>query len=251
MDQPFEQFGFFIELTKDLSPTLRQQGGGESMHHSAGAAAETRYIYKQVIKQAIQILGPLSTVVVGLGLGYIEISWAQVVYELGLEPNALMTLDSFESNEALRKQFYSWFMLDKHLATQIIYDQLNEHLQPGSPVDAIQKILKINFLKSGKLAGDFISDRMISSKWNVICYDLFSQKTTINLWEEDFLCEFIKVHCAADCVFTTYASTKSLKNVLFAAGFLLLERPGFANKRESTLAVRGRFKDDSVVFQTF
>ena len=50
-------------------------------------------------------------------------------------------------------------------------------------------------------------------------------------------------------MFSTYASTRGLKEALAAAGFTRLHRKGFSGKRESTLAVRGEIMLSA--FQTF
>ncbi len=97
MIQDFRQIGFLIETTKDGSPTLRFQNQGESMHHSGGAAAETNYIYGDLISKTLQVLKQdCKTCVVGLGLGYIEIAWAQALISQNLRSDDLLTLDSFE-----------------------------------------------------------------------------------------------------------------------------------------------------------
>jgi len=78
-----------------------------------------------------------------------------------------------------------------------------------------------------------------NKRWHVMCFDAFSKKSSATLWTEEFLNSFLENHTHADCVFTTYACTSQLKRVLKKHGFSLINRPGFAGKRESTLAMRG------------
>jgi hypothetical protein len=257
VDNSFEQFGFTIELTKDLSPTLRLNEAAylnESMHHSGGAATETTYIYKNPIRQAMRIsrqfapFKPMHTVVVGLGLGYIEISWAQILEELQMNPGPGLSLDSFESVVGLKSSFQNWVC---NLNPNKVYSDIANSLSQFSSESAVKKILNENLGQNGNLFGDILLAPVTSKKWNMICYDAFSKKVSQPLWDEAFLKKFLTEHAADDCVFTTYASTSTLKKVLSEEKFTLLNRPGFSGKRESTLAIRGFFKDDSSLFQTF
>ena len=62
---------FSQEITADGSPTLKST---EKMHHWAGAASETIYIYGDAVSLAQQKLNSaeIQYLVLGLGLGYIE-----------------------------------------------------------------------------------------------------------------------------------------------------------------------------------
>ncbi len=256
MKQPFEQIGFFLELTKDGSPTLRlgkDIQSGESMHHSFGAAAETNYIYKSVISEALQSklrqasLDEFKTAIVGLGLGYIEISWAQSLILNQQSPSDLVCFESFEVVPELRSSFRSWV---EEAENNPLYDQISEKLQPQIEVSLVKKVLQQALARQSQLRGDILNEPL-QQKWNVICYDAFSQKTSSPLWEESFLNRLLLENAHTDCVFTTYACTSLLKKVLIEHNFLFIKRPGFAGKRDSTIALRGAFKDDATIFRTF
>lgn len=256
MNQPFTDIGFFLEITKDGSPTLRRGQkivDGESMHHSGGAAAETNYIYKSVLSKAIHCFAlerphaALKTVVVGLGLGYIEISWAQALIESNRQASAWLTLDSFEIISELRERYSNWVDGDENLP---IYNQISEKLNPMVEVNKVRKTLQQAYRNGSKLHKDIISPPA-GHQWNVICYDAFSQKTDSPLWSYEFLDLFLKQHAASDCVFSTYACTGVLKKVLVENGFYLIKRLGFNSKRDSTIALRGAFMQDLAAFQTF
>lgn len=267
MIKRFEQIGFSLETTKDLSPTLRtlqnnttenkqntENASLESMHHSGGAATETYYIYGCVLQYAKQIFNtPYSTCIVGLGLGYIEYCWAMT--QLNAKFRSENSLISFEINPELKKIFLEGLQSGTHKTeVQDFSKAIINHLRPHFNLDNNKTEIDTNFLvkhflneamKSNqfRLESDFISQILktsqANSKWNVICYDAFSQKTNSQLWQESFLENLIENFTAPDCLFTTYACTGSLKRALKKFDFRLIERPGFNGKRDSTLAIRG------------
>ncbi len=236
MKNEFTQTRFALEITKDGSPTLRLPDG-ESMHHSGGAAAETVYIYKSVISEALRLKPGAHTCVVGLGMGYIEISWAQC------GPEASATLTSFEIEEELRSAFQSWV----ESAEPGIYDGISALLDPSAQIGAVKR-----HLSAVQIFSDIRSFGGPASPWNVVCYDAFSRKTNEELWSAGFLSEFLKKFCGDDCVFTTYGCTGVLKKALRENDFMVIQRPSFNGKRDSTLALRGVFKEYSQnFFRTF
>lgn len=238
MKTQIAQISFTTEITKDGSPTLKASESGETMHHSGGAASETKYIYKDVLEWAYGCQAQLKTCVVGLGLAYIEISWAQVLVRLSLKPTAHLYLTSFETNEDLKKNFLNFINEDGEVNS--VYAEINRHLHAQADLSQVKEVLKQN-VELESLRGDLITCAPKDKKWNLICYDAFSSKTTEALWRKEFLDQFIREHCEEDCVFTTYACTGNLKKTLLQNRFSLIERKGFSGKRESTLALRGGF----------
>lgn len=256
MINPFEQFGFYLEITNDGSPTLRLSSGSERMHHSAGAAAETKYIYGSNIEKGLELFlkGQLAdkdfnTAVVGLGLGYIEMCWAMALLKNKVEVDLKINFESYENSEILKTGFLNWIEEDK---SESLYDLILEKLDPQASRPAIKKIIKDSLNLNSKICGDFFKYKEQSLiKFHIICYDAFSQQTENRIWQENFLNEFLKEKAAVDCIVTTYACTGNLKRALAQNDFVLIKRPGFDGKRDSTLAVRGRFKDYLEIFQTF
>lgn len=275
MKNAFRQTSFSVEITKDGSPTLRLPGDGESMHHAAGAAGETRYIYKSVMDSALQLKPDSRTCVVGLGLGYIEISWAlgrlAARHRAGGTPvpqAEAAALTSFEIDAGLRESFLAWLQSP----APALYDDICRDLQAGAtpaglaaagtaPTPAtlispeeIKEILRTNYGRE-PLQGDlrdYLRNPPAGHRWNVVCYDAFSSRTNSDLWSAEFLQEFLERHCAPDCVLTTYACTGVLKKALAANGFEFLKRPGFSGKRDSSLGLRGVFRECSPnFFRTF
>ncbi|MCC2678856.1 MAG: hypothetical protein K0R29_1432 [Pseudobdellovibrio sp.] len=244
MKNEFAQTPFTIEITEDGSPTLRLQlptgSDGESMHHSGGAAAETEYIYKSVIEIALRRLPDLKMAVVGLGLGYIEISWA--IACLKQNKNLQSRFISFETDEGLKKNFLEWLNGSAHS----IYSDVCKAMDANSSIENVKEIIRKNLAEEPKaLRGDLISDYDRNNSYNLICFDAFSKKTSESLWTEEFLTGFLKQSAHQDCVFTTYACTGALKRALKNNGFTLIERFRFKSKRESTLAVRGIFTSET------
>lgn len=246
MKNEFAQTPFTIEITEDGSPTLRLQGPdnsvGESMHHSGGAAAETEYIYKSVIEAAIQRLPDLQMAVVGLGLGYIEISWA--IACLKQKSNLQSSIISFETEEELKKNFNRWLIDDG----PAIYDDVCRAMDSSVTIQEIKKILKKN-AGTFPIKGNLLTDYDKNNSYQLICFDAFSKKTSEELWTEEFLTEFLGKASHHDCIFTTYACTGALKRSLKSNGFQLIERLRFKSNRESTLAVRGLFTSE-MIFRT-
>ncbi|MBY0451839.1 MAG: hypothetical protein K2P92_02310, partial [Bdellovibrionaceae bacterium] len=85
---------------------------------------------------------------------------------------------------------------------------------------------------------------------NLICFDAFSQQTSQELWSPDFLTRFLAESAHEDCVLTTYACTGHLKKALRDNGFEVIQRPAFRGYRDSTLALRGRFKSLASLYRT-
>lgn len=232
MRSPSKQF--IPETTSDDSPTLRLISDSsldlvtraESMHHSGGAASETQYIYGNPIRQALSIDPEINFLVVGLGLGYIEMLIASEARG--------RAITSYEIDPELRQNFLEWSQgSEKFEIYNLACRSLK--LEPELIRSQIQK----NHLNLG---AELSLNTVFEQKSHVICFDAFSQKTSGTLWTEEFLDYFIIHACEQDCIFTTYACTGLLKRTLGKHNFHFEKRPGFIGKRDSTLAVRGKFK---------
>lgn len=237
MSIKFSTSSFTVEFTGDNSPTLRLPENGESMHHSGGAASETLYIYKTPMDWAYSQMSHATTCVVGLGLGYIEISWAFGRLQSN-KGSVLPRLISYEKDESLRQSFIRWMITE---TDEDIYCRIAQGLGvENSQIKNICQYLDENF-KSNPICDDLLQDHK-PREFNIVCYDAFSSKTNSELWSSEFLNKFIAEKCAEDCLFTTYACTGNLKSVLRESGFLFIKRPGFQGKRDASLALRGCFR---------
>jgi hypothetical protein len=237
MKPDFAQLGFIIEETSDGSPTLRLADGEERMHHSGGAAAETNYIYTHPLRNALAVKPDASTCVVGLGLGYIEMAWALC------RPRGDALLFTYEVVSPLKNNFRNWIFG----GADALYDRIADCLQPGASIEDVKSRLATNYSKN-----DIRDDIRVQTgeRWNIVCFDAFSTKTSADLWSDRFFSDFFEHSCAEDCVFTTYGCTGVLKRSLLKHGFTLVPRKSFSGKRDSTLAVRGAFTSVSA-FRTF
>ncbi|MCM2352262.1 MAG: MnmC family methyltransferase [Pseudobdellovibrio sp.] len=242
---------FVIELTADGSPTLRLKSSNalhpekmpESMHHSGGAAAETLYIYTGPFKNTLQALSELkqnqlSVGVVGLGLGYIELS---VLQNLAANPAISANLTSFEKEAELVEAFTAWLNGKENKTYDLICEKLSADKN---------KIQNYSRLLDWKKLGELTAETSILQPFHFIAYDAFSQFTDGPLWTDEFLDFFLTQLCAKDCVFATYACTGNLKRALQRNGFLFIKRPGFSGKRDATLALRGEFIALRYLFQS-
>ncbi|MBC7467369.1 MAG: hypothetical protein H7256_15370 [Bdellovibrio sp.] len=254
-NQSFNELGYTVELTRDDSPTLRlkptdeeirTQRMSEAMHHSGGAALESWYIYGDVIGKVFQNaskIEPIKVCSVGLGLGYIEMIWALCAVHHKQKVQSSIQIDSFEIDPGLVSFFLSWIRQENKVSSAV-YDLAFQKLVEANPLFSAHLKVEVQNLLSSSLSQNFclhknVRDFKKTKRWDVVCYDAFSKKFSEDIWREDFLNEFLKNHCSDDCVFTTYAYTAELRRVLEQHNFIFIERPGFCNKRKSTLAVRG------------
>ena len=239
------------------------------MHHFDGAAGESWYVYGLPLRQALLLeaqnknspsLTQFKVVSVGLGLGYIEILWSLLKAEFTKPLKGheyLMTLDSFEKIESLQQNFLAWIE-DQTQASSEFYDLAFQKLVAGMPaLEALSSLKEFKDFFRLEIKTEKINlyqdllEYSEAKKWNFICFDAFSKNTDQCLWNSDFLDSFFERYSDTDCIFSTYAATTQLKQVLVKHRFTLIKRVGYSGKRECTLAVRGKFTDDIKIFQTF
>ena len=233
MNSPSKQF--ITELTADGSPTLRiktensanfsSENRPESMHHSAGAATETKYIYGEAARLLKKTVVHPQICVVGLGLGYIELLMAEIFSEF--------IIWSYEADDELSQSFLNW--LEQKKSHLFIYDEVVKSLALDKEY-ILGQMKKNSLVIKGALNLSTLTEGV--QQFNLICFDAFSSKTTSALWTEEFLDFFIQKMCHKSCVFVTYACTGVLKRALKKNGFTLLPKKGFTGKRDCTLAFR-------------
>ena len=232
--------------TKDKSPSLilGSDGLSEMMHNSHGAFKESLYIYESALIQAHkQEHLALSVYSLGLGLGYNE--WISLGY--CLKHKLSLKLQTSESEQWLYtvlKQIVGLESADQsfqdvYKAMIQVIELVCEHYEL-KPKDMIQSAHKLLASSDWKLYGALTNESLaLIEPVTVVFYDAFSKKMSPELWQEEFLTNFL-LHTAAPegCVFSTYACTGSLKRSLKQSGFHLIPRQGFEGKRESTLAIK-------------
>ncbi|HWU43667.1 MAG TPA: MnmC family methyltransferase [Bdellovibrio sp.] len=270
----WQEIGFEIEITGDGSPSLRlltsvdpSKDRGESMHHSGGAASETDLIYGEPIREIFGKISKPHFLVVGLGLGYIELVIAREALRAGVGAGTSSGVEvglitSYESVPELRESFFGW-LHGEALGAEIqqIYDLVLEHVLKGAESTAVptlasasspaprstssapdlspssvKSFLRQHFSKIEDIRGALHSEVTLESKYHCILYDAFSSKTSPFLWEEDFLNRLLASGTSEQSVLSTYACKGTLKRALKNQGFEVFAREGFKGKRNSTLA---------------
>lgn len=241
------EIGFEIETTGDGSPSLRllesvdpTKYRGESMHHSGGAGAETLLIYGQTATQVFEKQNAPHFVVVGLGLGYIEMTIARQALLVDKE---IGRITSFESVPELRSYFWHWLYEGRTAMNETIwqtYEWVARSVigETGLSIEDLKKRLRPLFTKESEIHGPLDSDFKLPDRYHGIMYDAFSSKTTPHLWDEDFLYRFLVEGAAEFSIFSTYACRGSLKRALQKSGFEVLIREGFQGKRNSTWGLK-------------
>ena len=222
------------------------------MHHSGGAATETAYIYTTPLEKTLkawpfkdlkQFRQSFNIAVVGLGLGYIETSLIGLLQKESFLQAAQIT--SFEKESALIESFKTHFTLsgENSVHQKMLQSVCEIHNFDESQLFDLMKVVIKNDYPQIRLdlKTELNKDTQLDSPFHYIAFDAFSQKTDHPLWTEEFLNYFIDQAASPDCLFTTYACTGLLKQTLKKHGFTLIPRLGFQGKRDSTLAVRGRF----------
>lgn len=238
--QTWLETGFTWERTADGSPTLRVNGGGESMHHSGGAFSETDLIYGSAVREAFasSVVTP-RVLSVGLGLGYVELMTAAASIHTGKS----FEMRSLESVEALCIAVRNWVL--GHLEAGEIKTGLDEvaelvardqKLEAGQLLQVLRKALQEDRWIIG---GVLSSERPVGERFHAILYDVFAAKTYPDLWTEEHLERFLQVTAQEICVFSTFACTGNLKRALRKTGFEFIKRDGFKGTRNSTLGRKG------------
>lgn len=218
-----------VVWTEDQSPSLSD--AKELMHHRGGAYAETQLIYGNVLREALA-QGARHALSVGLGLGYNEFVVAEELLKAGCQG---FYLDSLESEEILRESFLNFVQGQVEPRGEIYREILKKFSHSGLP----EKLQQLRQSGEWQLLGRLEPQQKLPRRYEVIFFDAFSSKSSPDLWQEDFLDQFLQENAAENCYFSTYACTGALKRVLRKNTFEVIVREGFAGKRNSTLGVRG------------
>lgn len=240
-----EDFQYEVLETADGSPTIRlwkSSQDAECMHHLGGALTESLYIYDQAIVKAMGFQSPLNILSVGLGLGYNElIAVARAMRDqFSLEQ---FKMDSYEIEDRLRDHFLLWLNESVELPPLWIklYDSILDSI--AKHFEILPGLIKMRLLElfeneQWRLFSELDADTTFTGKYNCILFDAFSKGATPNLWDEEFLKNFLEKVSGKQCVLSTYAATGSLKRALRDKSFEVDLRPGFQGKRQSTWAVK-------------
>lgn len=239
-----DEFPFEWVKTRDGSWTLKPNAvDSEWMHSLAGAYTESQYIYGEALRQTLQLFKAqnlqdqdFNILSIGLGLGYVEWIAALECLKMGIN----FRIHTFESEDSLKQKFLS------ELQKEEAFSYLQQAFVSDYPLDLWQQALELfkEDISKGHLLNldgaltDASFDHL-TFKAHIIFYDAYSSKTQSELWQSDFLKNFLQHFAHTDlCTFCTYAATSELKRILKQQDFQIQKKKGFAYKRESTLAVR-------------
>ena len=211
------------------------------MHSHQGALGETLLVYGEAIKHIFDQDWPRRFLVVGLGMGYIELAIVCYWIQFG---GPAPQIESFESDLELKEGFQNRILGkgesqsdDFKKAHDLILEGFSKEF--GSPKNLILEKAK-DLLNQGHLVlrGPLDVAEISSPSFSALLFDAFSRNTTPELWSEEFLEKFLEKSAAPKSVFATYSAIGNLKRVLKKKKFERQERSGFGQKRERTLAVR-------------
>lgn len=269
---------FQFKITSDGSPTmemLNSEGRREKMHHYMGALSETLHVYGRALEMAFQANKSPNLVSVfslGLGLAYNEILSAAIAEKF----QSPVCIWSFEREDGLREMFRQWLTENISIELQpLSFAQVTHTLQPATEEEQkayfeFEKLDKRDFFITYnwilhqiaqnfeiqasqiyrrlqimyrddllKILSEFNTDFNLKGKrFHVYLYDAFSDKINPELWDTISLEKTLDISSHETCVFATYAAKGRLNKILKSRNFILLDVPGFGNKRECTIAIR-------------
>ncbi|MCB0411619.1 MAG: hypothetical protein KDD22_03790 [Bdellovibrionales bacterium] len=244
-DIPLQESPWKFVRTQDGSPSLvlsSEIGVEEWMHNSFGAFEESVFIYGAALEKAFEWHLPRYEVFsLGLGLAYNEFIAASLALKLGTSSSVF--IESYETVAPLREFIVNY--LERRSVPegfQHAYDWIAEACTKRFEIQR-QELLSLLLewkqsnqwqIKEGFHPSNFQS----CTRFHVFLYDAFSRKMNPELWTEESLQKFLLDHSQIPAIFATYAATGALNRALKANEFVLLDQPGFAGKRQSTMAIR-------------
>lgn len=237
MNSTWADYGYEKVLTGDGSPSLKSLASPESevMHHRGGALTESREIYGRLITPAFGLAEP-RFLSVGLGLGYNEI----LIAERSVQSGRPWACVSYEADPRLTGFFLDY--LEGRLPEgeiRLTYDTIFKDIE--RPAEVRARLLEARAEGRWRIEGALTNDSVAPAGIHGFLWDAFSQKTSPELWREEFLTDFIARSAdPAWAALTTYACIGKLKRALRANGFTVEIRGGFSGKRNSTFATRDR-----------
>ena len=223
---------FEFITTRDDSPTLAYRGDGgviEHMHHSAGALAESLFIYGGALERALALVDRVHCLSVGLGLGYNEMLTIAALERAG-RPGRI---HSFEALEFLREEFRGWALGRRDGPLTSTHDQIAARL-------GVERTTVGRWIEDGRLElrGAFPAAGADLAGCNLVYFDAYSNKMDPHLWDEEVLVEAFGRTLGPTCVLASYAATSVMNRVLRRLSIVKQSRRGFYLKRQSTLGIR-------------
>jgi tRNA U34 5-methylaminomethyl-2-thiouridine-forming methyltransferase MnmC len=232
--------------TDDGSQTLLSTYFDENCHSTAGAWEETEYNYFYGCKldEKLKTQNQLTVFETGFGIGaglYV------IIDKLGqTDFDGSLKFISCEMDEKLTL----WALRESDLAKKYLTDaSIGKEEYSGITVITCQ----IRNIKAYVIIGDIretfnkvIPSIIDSNKIDAIFQDAFSPRKNPTLWTKEWF-RNLRSYSNDKCVMSTYSSSIAIRKAMIAAGFFLINRKGFGNKRTCTQAItRSQLKDDDL-----
>lgn len=217
-----------IIKTEDNSETIWSEFFDENCHNTSGAVAETIYNYIEgceVLNQS-ELFQPLNLLDVGFGPG------------LGLK----ILINSIKQNTVVN--YYS-VEIDEVVVQWALENTFHQSNFEVIEIDNLKYYqFKINNVKAIIFIGDArvtvpiaIKNGLISPL-HVIFQDPFSPKKNPSLWTVEWFL-LLKTIAHPKVIMSTYSSSISIRKSMLKAGFTIINRKGFGQKRTMTKAMLG------------
>jgi tRNA U34 5-methylaminomethyl-2-thiouridine-forming methyltransferase MnmC len=217
-----------IIKTEDNSETIWSEYFDENCHNTSGAIAETIYNYIEGCEVLDQIkkFQPLSIFDVGFGPG------------LGLK----ILSDSIHHIPATMVNYYS-VEIDEALVLWSIKNTFSEISYEACEVDSLKfyqfivgNITAIVFIGDARITVPKALKNELISPLHVIFQDPFSPKKNPTLWTVEWF-SLLKELSHPKVIMSTYSSSISIRKSMIKAGFTIINRKGFGQKRTMTKAL--------------
>lgn len=215
-----------IIKTEDNSETIWSEFFDENCHNISGAIAETIYNYIEgceVIKQ-LETFQPLSVFDVGFGPG------------IGLK----ILNDSIDQSKTVN--YYS-VEIDEVLVEWALKNTFNEIPYQVIARDNLKyyqfqigNIYAIIFIGDARSTIPRAQKEKLISPLHAVFQDPFSPKKNPSLWTVEWF-QLIKELSHPKVIMSTYSSSISIRKSMVKAGFTIINRKGFGQKRTMTKAL--------------
>lgn len=220
-----------IEVTADLSPTLRSGRFGVTYHSKHGAWTETNHIF---IQHGLKYISAYKNVVdileIGFGTGLnclASILFAKennlAIHYTAIEPFPISQQDVAEIKE-------SW--MDIFLINET---ELFSHIHCAAPFTQEKIFTGFTLLKEELLLSDFEYSR----KYDLIYFDAFAPECQPELWTLEVFENLYDV-LKEGGILVTYCAKGYVKRNLKDVGFDIESLPGPPGKREMTRAKKSK-----------
>lgn len=221
-----------VILTEDKTETVWSEFFNEACHNLSGAYEETihNYIHGCQIPELLATKDKLSVLDVGFGVG---IGLKALIDSIKNNSSKIVLVNYFSIE--LDEQFFLWTLnrYFLHLNAERITDSndiVYYRLSDGS-----NKITASIFIGDGRKTLPVAYKGGLLPRLDAIFQDPFSPKKNPDLWTVEWF-EFLKNISNPNVRMSTYSSSISIRKSMIAAGWIIENSLGFAQKRTMTKA---------------